>query len=353
MLYGSMINKLKRWFLQEKRDFPWREEPTPYGVWVSEVMLQQTQASVVVPYFLRWMERFPTIESLAQANLDEVIKLWEGLGYYSRARNLHEGAKFILSAFKGQLPDSYDELSKIKGLGPYTIGAILSFAFHKKIEAVDGNVVRVLSRFYGIEDDIAKPKTLSMMRQQAFALLPDDEPWVVNEALIELGATVCMRKPLCSKCPLKGNCQAFRLGKTDLIPYKSKKTKIEKLVRAVAIVKAGDALLVRKGQDGEIMQGLYEFPYFELSEESPEEWLTGKVEEQWSAKLQRVQVLDTVSHSFTRFQVTLKPILFRSTVQFDAETFQWITFQQLQKLAFSSGHRRIFQSLNCYFSELS
>ena len=154
-------------------------------------MLQQTQVAVVIPYFLHWMQRFPTIHHLAKASLDEVVKAWEGLGYYSRVRHLHEAAKYLVEHFNGQLPSEEEDLKKIKGLGPYTIGAILSFAFHQKKAAVDGNVIRVLTRYFGLEEDISKVATVNKLRQLAQELLPDEEPWIVNEALIELGATLC------------------------------------------------------------------------------------------------------------------------------------------------------------------
>ena len=151
---------LKRWFLDQKRDFPWRENPSPYAVWVSEVMLQQTQAAVVISYFERWMQRFPTIQALADAPLEDVIKEWEGLGYYARARNLHAGARYVVENYEGQLPANAEQLYKIKGLGHYTVGAILSFAFQQRKAAVDGNVLRVLARYYGITDDIGKSATV-------------------------------------------------------------------------------------------------------------------------------------------------------------------------------------------------
>lgn len=344
------ISKLKNWFLNSKRDFPWRDNPNPYQVWVSEVMLQQTQAAVVVPYYLRWMERFPTIESLAKANIDEVVKMWEGLGYYSRARNLHEGAQYVVNEFKGILPSTYEGLSKIKGLGPYTIGAILSFAFHQKISAVDGNVIRVLSRYYAIEDDIGKPKTVNKLRELASSILPDQEPWIFNEALIELGATVCMRKPQCFQCPLNGSCKAFSDEKVDRIPYKSTKTKIEKLLRAVAVVKYQDSLLVKKGSSGAIMEGLYEFPYFEMKDVNDEKGATDKILQELNMNIVSSEILSIVSHSFTRYQVTLKPILFHTKIQFKTDNYEWMTYEELQKLAFSSGHRRIFQSIKQHFT---
>ena len=180
---------LKKWFLIEQRDLPWRKINDPYAIWISEIMLQQTQVAVVIPYYLKWMQRFPTIQALAEAESDEVIKMWEGLGYYSRARNLHAGARYLIEFFGGILPNNESDLAKIKGLGPYTIGALLSFAFHQKKAAVDGNVMRVMARCYELDDDIAKSKTQKKIRHLVEEILPEDESWIVNEALIELGAT--------------------------------------------------------------------------------------------------------------------------------------------------------------------
>src|ERR1700733_459660 len=256
--------RLKTWFIREKRDLPWRLNSSPYAVWVSEIMLQQTQVAVVIPYFARWMERFPTIQKLAEAPLQDVLKVWEGLGYYSRARNLHEGARYILMKHHGQIPPNRQELEKIKGLGPYTIGAILSFAFHQKIPAVDGNVIRVLARYFMLEEDITKPSTLRKIRELAEEILPDEEHWLVNEGLIELGATVCSRKPKCEECPVRSTCKGYISGTSHRFPKKVAKKEITNLYRSVAVVHSNNHFLVSKGKAGNIMADLYEFPYFEM-----------------------------------------------------------------------------------------
>lgn len=340
------IKSLKRWFESEKRDLPWRNAPTPYAVWVSEVMLQQTQVAVVIPYFERWMQRFPTIRALADAQLDEVIKMWEGLGYYSRARNLHEGARYIMAFHGGEFPQNFQALQKIKGLGPYTIGAIRSFAFHEKTSAVDGNVVRVLARYFLIEDDISKPKTLNKFRQLADDLLPDKESWITNEALIELGATVCTRNPKCSICPLRTGCKGYIEGVFNRLPFKSSKQKIERLYRAVAVLQCGNALLVRRGKKGEVMSDLYEFPYFETSQEgwSLENFLQ-VIKEAWKINIRPLKSLPDISHGFTRYQARLTPFLFESPGAVPVEGFEWLSFSDLDTLAFSSGHRRIYEAL--------
>lgn len=334
---------IKRWFLREKRDLPWRENPSPYRVWVSEVMLQQTQVSVVVGYFERWMDSFPTIQSLADASLDEVIKMWEGLGYYSRARNLHEGAKLVRDKFGGELPSDHHDLSQIKGLGPYTIGAIRSFAFHQKTSAVDGNVIRVLARYYALEEDIGKPRTLNKIRELAENLLPDEEPWIVNEALIELGATLCSRKPKCQACPLRSSCEAYQQGKAELLPYKSTKIKTQNLYRAVAVIRYGNQFLVRRGQKGEIMSDLHEFPYFDVAEDGIEhKQLIVKIRKELGLAAIFMEEMPSVSHSFTKYQVRLDPVMFRIENCQEAPGYEWMGIEALKKLAFSSGHRRIF-----------
>lgn len=343
------IFPLKQWFLANKRDLPWRQINDPYAIWVSEIMLQQTQVAVVIPYFIHWMTRFPTIHHLAHASLDEVIKAWEGLGYYSRARNLHEGARYLVAHFQGKLPNNEEELQKIKGLGPYTIGAILSFAFHQKKGAVDGNVIRVLARYFGIEEDISKSSTIKAIRQHAEQLLPDEEPWVINEALIELGATICQRKARCGECPLKKTCASLKTGKVQSIPYNSKKIKIESLYRAVAVIQSGSSLLVKRGQKGKIMSDLYEFPYFDVDQTFVAfQELQKKIIDQFNLHVEQKKALQPVSHGFTRYQAYLTPILYSCKIPKEIEGFAWMSQDLLKQLAFSSGHRQILQQLDFF-----
>lgn len=340
-----MQQNLIKWFNAHKRDLPWREELSPYRVWVSEVMLQQTQVAVVIPYFQRWMERFPTVQSLAEAHIDEVIKLWEGLGYYSRARNLHEGAKQLCSLHNGSLPDTPELLSKIKGIGPYTTGAILSFAFRKKAAAVDGNVIRVLSRYLAIEDDISKPSTVKALWGHAEALLPDQEPWNFNEGLIELGATVCTKNPQCQKCPIKSTCQGFSKGIAAQLPIKNKKTESIELFREVAVIECDGEILIRKCPKGEIMQDLYEFPFRELQGESYCEEKTSR----WALEVLGVPIkfsqrIPSVSHGFTKYRVKLYPSKYVTAKKVEVPGYQWVAESDLIKVPFNSGHRRILSS---------
>ena len=304
------MESLRTWFLNNRRDLPWRNDPTPYQVWVSEIMLQQTQVSVVIPYYNRWLETFPTIQTLASAPESQVIKLWEGLGYYSRARNLHKGAQYIVEHHQGKLPSDPQELLKIPGIGPYTQGAILSFAFHQKAPAIDGNVKRVLSR-YQLSPEITHVD------------LPDHRPWEVMEGLIELGALVCTKQPTCDQCPLYSTCKARSQGRQLDFPPKKKRPKTTHLQRKVQVILADDHLLVRKIPPGQVMAGLYEFPYDPLS-----------------LNLEKVKELPEVTHTFTRYKAKLTPTLYRAERK-KLPSHCWVSLQEIKTLPFSSGHKKV------------
>jgi len=333
------VKELKAWFLQAKRSLPWRLSPTPYSVWISEVMLQQTQVKVVIPYFLTWMERFPTVEALAQAPLQEILKVWEGLGYYSRARRLHEAAQYIVQQFQGILPSDPQQLATIPGIGPYTQGAILSFAFHQKAAAMDGNVLRVLARYFGIEDPIDKSTTQRQILSLLESLLPDEEPWVIAEALIEFGALVCTKQAQCELCPLQSGCLAYQQGRASELPHKAKLPGAMKLVRRVAVIMCQGRYLAIRRPPGEVMADLYEFPYLDQHEGELEATLS----ERFEFSLTYQSPLKIQSHSFTIYRVRLEPHLFLAASYGRYET--WYTLDELEQLPFSSGHRRILQDL--------
>jgi len=335
------VKELKRWFLANRRDLPWRESPSPYRVWISEVMLQQTQVSVVIPYFLRWMEKFPTIELLAKAPLEQVIKLWEGLGYYSRARHLHEAAGFLVQRHGGELPSDPKLLQEIKGLGPYTIGAIRSFAFKERSAAVDGNVIRVLSRFFAISAEIDQ-KVTRKITALAEEMLPEKEPWLVTEGLIELGALICTKEPSCQECPLRDRCTGFRHGLERKLPNKKKRVETTFLRRSLAIVECGGYFLLVKGERGQVMSDLYEFPYLPHEETSFEK-LTADFAALLGISLKFQKAYPTEQHSFTRYRVTLFPYHFRAETLH--EKGNWVEQDRLHTLPFSSGHKRVLAML--------
>lgn len=343
MKANLMPTKLAEWFSARKRSFPWRDDPTPYSVWVSEVMLQQTQASVVVPYFQRFMEKFPTVKALAQAPVEEVIKLWEGLGYYSRAKNLHQGAKMVLEKWGGMLPATEDELLSIKGLGFYTVGAIQSFAFKLKKPAVDGNVARVMSRYFAIEEEINRSKTLKKLAQLTESFLPDQEPWVVTEGLIELGATVCKKTPLCGECPIAEGCQAKQKGWEARLPLKKPATPVTTLSRVVLIVQQKEKFLIKKVEEGQLMGGLHEFPYCE--EEEMADTVEALLYEKMGIKGVLTRKFPSVQHSFTRYKAELKPYLLVTEKGKAPVGYRFVSLTEAQSLPFSSGHKRVLSLL--------
>lgn len=337
---------LREWFVSQKRDLPWRVNATPYSVLVSEIMLQQTQVSVVVPYFLRWMERFPSFEALAAGTEAEVLKLWEGLGYYSRAKNLKKAAEYICREWQGQMPQDEESIAKIPGVGPYTTGAIRSFAFKLKAPAVDGNVMRVLSRYFASFEDIAKLKTQKMMRKLAASILPDEKPWEIAEGWIELGAVICKKTPVCGQCPLNGSCEAYKRQIVDKLPVKTGQMAQIKLNRTVAVLMHAGHLLIREVPKGEIMAGLHEFPYFETDEETMEiQDLKDRIEEDFLIQTAFIRKFPSVTHGFTRYQVSLNPVVLQCLSKVTPKGYFWASTKDLAGLAFSSGHRRVLKLL--------
>lgn len=339
--YFFDIDALLSWFRKNKRVLPWRDRPTPYRVWVSEVMLQQTRVNVVIPYFERWMTLFPDIYSLAKADFADVIKAWEGLGYYSRVRNLHLGAQQIISDYNGEVPSTYEELSRIRGLGPYTTHAIMAFAFGKKVPCVDGNVVRVLTRYYALADDITASKTKKLIWEIALGIAGRSVTSEFAESMIELGALICQKKPACPVCPLQGSCLAYKLDKQNELPFKGKKISYTQLIRAAFILERQNKILVRRGKKGEIMEDLYEFPYIDLEKKPTPTEMIAFVASQFAKDANFQKALPVVKHSFTRYRVDLHPFHFSLGTELGHLEGEWVDREKVSFLTFSSGHKRI------------
>ena len=262
MTYTEWPGILLTWFDQNKRELPWRETKPrdPYHVWVSEIMLQQTRTEAVKPYFTSWMERFPTIEVLAEADEADVLHQWQGLGYYSRARNLHKAALLMKESYGSAMPQGKEDIRALPGIGDYTAGAILSMAFGKKEAAIDGNVLRVYARLYAIEDDILKTAGRKKITQLVCETLPD-RAGDFNEALMDLGANVCIPKhPRCDTCPLSAFCEAFHQGRVEELPHRTKKKPQQELCAACAIcIRDGKVLLHKRARTG-MLASMWEFP---------------------------------------------------------------------------------------------
>lgn len=261
-----IAKKLIKWYELNKRDLPWRKTTDPYKIWVSEIILQQTRVDQGMPYYYRFIERFPDVNSLAAAEEQELLKLWQGLGYYSRARNMHQAAKNIAEFYSGRFPDNYQDILSLKGIGEYTAGAIASFAFGQKYPAVDGNVMRVLSRLFEIKEKINSSVGKKKIKVVAENIIPKEDPGKFNQALIEFGATHCLPKnPLCLECPIQENCVAFSNNTVGQLPAKKppKKPRNRYLNYLVINNSNAEIYLRKRKNSADIWQNLYDFPLIE------------------------------------------------------------------------------------------
>ena len=258
-------NKLISWYLQHKRDLPWRETQNPYYIWLSEIMLQQTRVAQGLPYFMKFTTAFPTVFDLANASEEAVLKLWQGLGYYSRARNLHKTAQIVAFEMNGVFPENYTNLLKLKGIGDYTAAAIASFSYNECVPVVDGNVFRVLSRYFDVENDISIQSTKKVFAALALELMPKNNPAQFNQAIMEFGALQCVPKsPNCIICPFNESCAALMKNKVDKLPVKNKKIKVtNRFLNYLIYNDSKNNTIIQKRTEKGIWQNLYEFPLLE------------------------------------------------------------------------------------------
>jgi len=303
---------LVEWFARNARDLPWRQNRTPYRVWVAEVMLQQTQVDTVVPYYERFLKTFPTVLALAAASQEEVLKVWEGLGYYARARNLHAAARKIVAEYDGRLPESFKELVKLPGIGRYVGGAIASLVFGEDTVAVDGNARRVLCRFFCIEDDVVRSAVQRKLEDLARQLLPPGWAGTFNEALMELGAVICTpRSPQCGKCPLSPNCQAWVADRVEQLPVRGPRRPIPHYdVAAAVTVGADGTVLVAQRNADDMLGGLWEFPGGKREPgETLTECLAREMLEELDITVEVGAPVIVINHAYTHFRITLHAFL--------------------------------------------
>lgn len=255
---------LKNWYLQKKRNLPWRNTQNPYHIWISEVIMQQTRVAQGTDYFIRFIDRFPDILQLAEADNEDILKLWQGLGYYSRARNLHEGARFVVKQHKGQLPPDYEKLLEIKGIGMYTAAAIASIAFNLPYPVVDGNVNRVISRLFGVYDPINSTEGIKKIKIWVDFIFDNENPGMHNQAIMEFGALQCtIHNPDCQQCPLQLHCHAFLHEKVHVLPFKIAASKPRNRYFNYIVIRSDHFTFIKKRNERDIWRGLYEFPLIE------------------------------------------------------------------------------------------
>jgi len=339
--------ELLLWYRCHRRDLPWRTAQDPYRIWVSEVMLQQTQVERVRQYYPKFLDRFPTLESLARASLDEVLKAWEGLGYYARARNLHRAAQIVLRDYGGKIPRSREELLKLPGIGRYTAGAILSIAFGQDEPVVDANVRRVLSRLFAIRQAQAHRELEELARK----LLPSGQAGLFNQALMDLGATICVaHKPRCLICPLAKPCEARRLGIQDKLPIGPRARPKPHYDVAVGIVWKDGKILITKRPDDTLLGGLWEFPGGKCQPpESLEDCVHRELLEEVNVRVHDLKHCMTVKHGYSHFRVTLH--VFGGVYAGGQPRCQgctawaWVRPKDLRNYAFPSANRKIIAKL--------
>jgi A/G-specific adenine glycosylase len=340
------------WYDGVRRDLPWRRTRDPYAVWVSEMMLQQTQVATVIGYYERWMRRFPTVSALATAAEDDVLHAWQGLGYYSRARNLWRGARAVVSEHGGKIPRTAAALRALPGIGPYSAGAIASIAFGERAALVDGNVVRVLCRLFGLRGDPSQGPLKAELWARAERLVPEERPGDFNQALMELGATVCTpRTPRCYACPLRAGCVAFREHTVEELPELPKRTATLQVARAAAVVERRGRVLCIKVQDSAARwAGMWQLPNADvLGNETAALAAARAVREASGLVVQPAARVFTVRHAVTHHRITLD--VFRCAgsrgtaraVQCGA--VDWVAPADLEGLAMPSAHRRIARFL--------
>lgn len=342
----GFTNDLVDWYEVNKRALPWRETRDPYKIWISEIMLQQTQVDTVIPYFQRFMAKYPTVQALAAADEHEVLKLWEGLGYYSRAQNLHTAAKMVVADFLGEIPDDKKAINQLKGVGPYTSGAILSIAFDQAQPAVDGNVFRVISRILNLHDNTSEGKTRKKFEAIVSELLKETKPSAFNQALMELGAMVCTPKtPQCLLCPVRDYCRGYEAGQVLNLPVKHKAKKQKRIDYMVLVLsnELGEFAIEKRPETG-LLANMWQFPMLEGKDLS-ENKIRSVFQAQYGVDIALQQERYRLKHVFTHLIWQLNVV---QAIVKDERDIQGLTFVSIKDLAtypISKSHQNIIERL--------
>ncbi len=356
-LVAEMRRRLLAWFDKHKRPLPWREHYAPYEVLVSEVMLQQTQMERGVAYFQRWMRTFPDLESLARADEEQVLRLWEGLGYYNRARNLQRTARKLLEQHQATLPQDEESLLALPGIGPYTAGAIRSLAFNQDVPAIDANVERVLSRMFDLDKPVKDPQTHARIVELSNLLLPPGKARLFNEAMMDLGAMVCSKKPKCADCPLEALCESRRLNIAEERPVPAKSMQLIPLEVVTSVLVHQEHFFIQKRLPKGAWPGLWEFPGGRIEPgETAAQAASREFEEETEFIVRPREFLGVIRHGYTKYRVRLHCFICTladnpgtlPTPRLHAATeYRWVPFSGLLDFAFPAGHRKLIDQLAC------
>ncbi|MEX0773208.1 MAG: A/G-specific adenine glycosylase [Balneolales bacterium] len=348
----SFSQNLLNWYDNHKRILPWRDTGNAYLIWISEIMLQQTRVDQATPYILRFIEHFPTVEDLAGAELHDVLVQWEGLGYYSRARNLYKGAQKVSAEYGGVVPDSYDEIKKIPGIGDYTAAAVLSIAYNKPHAVVDGNVIRVLARHAGIQGDVRGPAVKQQIQALADKLLDKKRPGDFNQALMELGSVQCKpRNPMCTGCPIQTDCVAYQKVMVDVIPYKSPAKKRPHHNIAVGIIRdlKGNVLIARRPETA-MLGGLWEFPGGKQEKgETLPNTVARELQEELGVYVEVGSFFMDLKHAYSHFSINLHSYF--CTIKKGipkpktSDEIRWVKVEELPDYPFPKANRKLTEAL--------
>lgn len=342
------------WYLANKRNLPWRNTSDPYRIWVSEVMLQQTQVATVVPYYHRFLQHFEDLESLARSNLQEVLKVWEGLGYYARARNLHRAAGLVVKEHRGLVPRRWAEFRSLPGVGDYIAAAVMSLAFEKPCPVVDGNVKRVLARLQAIKNPVNQSPSAKIFREAAGVLLHQKQPGTFNQAMMELGAMVCKpQQPLCGLCPVTELCRAYKSGRVSEYPVKLKKSPPPQYRIAVGVIFKNGRVLITRRKPAGLLGGLWEFPGGKIRKgESPEAACIREIKEEINLAIKVDSHLSRVKHAYTHFKIVMDVFCcsyVSGRVALNGPVdHRWINLKKLDDYPFPKANHKFFGDLKRY-----
>ncbi len=348
----DIVPPLLRWFRETARDLPWRHTYDPYHVWLSEVMLQQTQMERGVAYFLRWIGRFPDVRAVAAADQQEILKYWEGLGYYARARNLHKAAKVIVTRFAGEVPCDYQELLALPGIGPYTAAAIASIAGNRDVPVVDANVTRVYARLFDIATPVMAQPGKKRLAAIATQLLPPGRARIFNQALMDLGGLVCLpRTPRCGVCPVASSCLAVRGGTVAERPVLGRGKRIVPVVKVAGIIDCGGRIFIQQRRETEVWGGLWEFPGGDPADQAPAMALPLLILAETALMVRVVAALPTIIHHYTHHKIILHCFLCELADEqaqptlASAVDYRWTDPAELDRYAFPAGPRKLLAHL--------
>ncbi|MDF1591466.1 MAG: A/G-specific adenine glycosylase [Desulfobacterales bacterium] len=343
--------RLIQWYQKNQRKLPWRQTRDPFYIWISEIMLQQTQVKTVIPYYLKFLDRFPDVASLAEADMQTVLKIWEGLGYYARARNLHRAAKIVLERHGGEVPSSQQGFRKLPGVGPYIASAVLSIAYGLPYAVVDGNVKRVLSRLFLIDLPVNNASSYRTFEEIASGLLHTRQPGIFNQAMMELGAMVCRSStPSCSTCPLIKNCRAFKKQQVAIYPKRIKTKPVPTHHIAVGVVYKKDRVLITRRKSEGLLGGLWEFPGGKIKKkEDAQETCIREIKEEVNLNIKIDSFITRVRHAYTHFKIVLDVFCcsyLSGRVKLNGPVdYRWIRLGEIDDYPFPKANRRFIPLL--------